>query len=82
MKVITWAISLLAGLMIGSTTGCPTCVGRMKISDEPFFSDIFYNKITSPHTRSHQQPFIDEDIEDSKNVDDNGDDEDDLGVSS
>lgn len=82
MKAITWAISLLAGLIIGSVTGCPTCVGRMRISDEPFFSDTFYNKITTPHTRSQQQQLLDEDIEDSKDVDDNGDDEDDIGVSS
>lgn len=81
MKVITWALSLLVGLMICSATGCPTCVGRMKINDEPFFSDAFYNKITLPHTRSRQQ-LIDEDINNIEDAEDNGDDEDDLGVSS
>lgn len=77
MKAITWAVSFLLSLMIFSITGCPTCVGRTNRSDEPFFSDTFYNKITSPYTQS--QPGEDEEIGHIEDTEDSGGDSEDLG---
>ena len=45
MKAIRTIIAMI-GLLCGSyIIGCPTCMGRLKLKDEPFFSDRFYQSI-------------------------------------
>ena len=51
MNILKQIVILALGSMWSYSNGCPTCVGKIKLKDEPFFSDTFYKSLQTPYQK-------------------------------
>lgn len=73
MNILRQIMILALVFMWSYSNGCPTCVGRIKLKDEPFFSDAFYKSLQTPYQK---KSLLEKDTDDDNDTDEDDEEDD------